>query len=322
MKIIIAGGCGYIGTKLVTYLLNKNHYIKVIDIQWFGNKLSYHDNLEIVKKKLEDLNNDDLKDFEQFIFLAGLSNDPMAEFSPSLNFMLNTGLPTFLAYLCKKNNIKRFIFASSGSVYGFSNEDNFNEETNKICDTPYGLSKYFAEQNLMKLNDKNFSVICLRQGTLAGFSSRMRLDLVINKMFSDALNTNCVNINNPNIYRPILSINDAIKGYEESVNAKYDVSGIFNIASFNISLKNLGLEIKHFLTNKLNKNISLNINNNTNEIRSYRMSWEKAKNILNYNQCNSLDNILEDLYENLDNFKDFDNNNYYNILRFKNIFLN
>ena len=110
MKIVIAGGAGYIGSYLVPILLEHGYELKIIDALWFGNYLP--NGVEIVKKDLFDCGEDEFKDFDQLIFLAGLSNDPMAEFSPSLNFIHNAALPSYLAYICKRVGIKRFIYAS------------------------------------------------------------------------------------------------------------------------------------------------------------------------------------------------------------------
>jgi len=118
MKILIAGGAGYIGSVLIPKLLERGYEVSVIDLFWFGNHLPRE--VRIVHKDIFDLQSDDVRGFDQAIFLAGLSNDPMAEFSPSKNFIFNAAAPAFLAYLAKGAGVKRFIYAGSCSVYGYT----------------------------------------------------------------------------------------------------------------------------------------------------------------------------------------------------------
>ena len=125
MKILIAGGAGYIGSKLVPHLLERGYEIDVIDLFWFGDFLP--DKVKRIKKGLFDLTQDEVKEYEQVIFLAGLSNDPMAEYSPHLNFIHNAAAPAYLAYIAKQSGVKRFIYASSCSVYGYTENELYDE---------------------------------------------------------------------------------------------------------------------------------------------------------------------------------------------------
>ena len=126
MKILIAGGAGYIGSFLVPVLLERGYDIDVIDLMWFGNNLP--DKVNLIQKDLFDCKAEDLKKYDQIIFLAGLSNDPMAEFDPSMNFVYNAALPSYLAYIAKMAGVKRFVYASSCSVYGYTVNELYNEE--------------------------------------------------------------------------------------------------------------------------------------------------------------------------------------------------
>ena len=114
MKILIGGGAGYIGSRLIPELIALGHEIDVVDLLWFGNHLP--EKVKVIKKDLFDISAKDMKGYDQFIFLAGLSNDPMAEYDPAKNFIYNGALPSYLAYEAKKVGIKRFIYASSCSV--------------------------------------------------------------------------------------------------------------------------------------------------------------------------------------------------------------
>ena len=127
MRILIAGGAGYIGSKLIPVLLEHGYKVDVVDLLWFGNNLP--ENVSVVKKDLFKCQPDDLKDYDQVIFLAGLSNDPMAEFDPSMNFISNGALPSYMAYVAKRAGVKRFIYASSCSVYGYTVNELYDEDS-------------------------------------------------------------------------------------------------------------------------------------------------------------------------------------------------
>src|SRR5581483_2614716 len=117
-----------------------------------------------------------------FIFLAGLSTDAMAEHSPSKNFIMNAALPAYLAFLCKNAGVKRFINASSSSIYGFTHNQFYDESAPTVSQYPYAISKLQGERGSVQFADENFSVIAFRQGTVSGYSPRMRMDLVVNAM--------------------------------------------------------------------------------------------------------------------------------------------
>ncbi|MGC2821354.1 MAG: NAD(P)-dependent oxidoreductase, partial [Candidatus Sulfotelmatobacter sp.] len=116
MKILIAGGAGYLGSVLVPKLLERGYEVDVVDLFWFGNHLPPE--AGIIRKDIFDITVEDLQCYQQVVFLAGLSNDPMAEFSPSQNFIFNAAAPAYLAYVAKKANVKRYVYACSCSVYG------------------------------------------------------------------------------------------------------------------------------------------------------------------------------------------------------------
>ena len=164
MKILLAGGAGYIGSSLVPVLLEHGYTTDVVDLMWFGNSIP--DTVNIRRQDIFDLKEVDVSGYDQVIFLAGLSNDPMAEFDPSKNFVSNGACPSYLAYICKRAGVRRFIYASSCSVYGYTVNELYDEESPVTCGYPYGVSKLQGERGVLQLADDNFSVIALRQGTL------------------------------------------------------------------------------------------------------------------------------------------------------------
>jgi nucleoside-diphosphate-sugar epimerase len=316
MKLLIAGGAGYIGSQLIPQLCERGYHVDVIDLLWFGNHLPKK--VKVEKKDIFDLTEKDLKIYDQVIFLAGVSNDPMAEFSPSKNFIYNAATSAFLAYLSKRAGVKRYIYAGSCSVYGYTVNQLYDENDPAVSTYAYGISKLQGEQGALQIADKNFSVICFRQGTVSGYSPRMRLDLIVNTMFKTALQKGEITVNNPSIWRPILSIEDACNAYLRAIECSQGISGIFNIASGNYTVGEVADQVKHGVETKLKKKIKLAIKN-IQDFRNYKVSVEKAINILSFKPKHDIDSILDTLIENLDKFKDFDNPDYYNIEIFKKI---
>jgi len=318
MKIFIAGGAGYVGSALIPKLLDRNYDVTVVDLLWFGNNLPAKVN--VIKKDIFDLKEEDLVGFDEVIFLAGLSNDPMAEFSPAMNFISNASAPAYLAYISKSAKVRRVIYASSCSVYGYTINELYNENSPTISNYPYGISKLQGEKAVLQLCDEAFSVICLRKGTISGYSPRMRLDLIVNTMFKSALSTGKIIVNNPSIWRPILSIEDAVSGYIRAIETNENISGIFNIASGNYTVGEVADYVKEKIDNIFNKKIQIDIKN-ISDYRNYKVDISKAINVLSFKPKHDVDKIIDNLISNLNLFKDFENENYYNIKVFKKIFV-
>jgi nucleoside-diphosphate-sugar epimerase len=314
MKILLAGGCGYVGTQLTKTLKEKNHDVTIVDLEWFGN----HTNQQVIHKNIFDLTVDELVGFDCVVFIAGLSNDPMADFSPSENFIQNSACPSYLSYIAKKAGIKKFIYASSCSVYGYSDDRFSTEEDPTFTQHPYGISKLQGERGVLQIADDNFKVIALRKGTVCGYSPRMRLDLVLNIMFKHAITTSTITVNNPEIWRPILSIQDAVQAYTNAI--EMDVpSGTYNIFSDNYQIKDLALIVKNEIEKTYpDKQITIN-SLNIHDVRNYKVSLEKAKKCLKFNPQYKVKEIINDLIKNHNKFSDFDNDVYYNINTFKNL---
>lgn len=308
----MAGGSGYIGAVLCEYLYQKGYDITIADAGWFG----FHSRKEIpvIKGDLFDLTAADMKPFDCIVFLAGLSNDPMAEYSPKENFIYNTALPAYLGFQAREAGVKHFVFASSCSVYGYTHNRTYTETDEAICNYPYGVSKLQGEQSLLALQDESFRVVCLRQGTVSGYSPRMRLDLAINTMFKNAMSKNEITVTNPKIWRPILALPDLCKGYEAAI--AHQASGIFNIASFNTTVGELAENVAEFVRTQFHKPVNV-VNRDVQDYRNYKVSWQKATDELGFNPTQSLTDVLTGLKTNFDTFSNFDNPAFYNIDVFK-----
>ena len=316
MKILVAGGAGYIGSVLVPKLLERGYNTDVLDLMWFGNHLPK--NVNIIQKDVFDVNEGDLKGYDQVIFIAGLSNDPMAEYSPAKNFVDNGSAPTYLAYIAKRAGVKRYIHGGSCSVYGYTVNELYDEDSPTISNYPYGISKLQGEFGALRMQDDGFSVIALRQGTVGGYSPRMRLDLVVNAMFKSALKDGVITVNNPAIWRPILAIDDAASAYIRSVEANSEISGIFNVASGNYTVGEIADFVKDGVEEFLDAHPKLEMKE-IKDFRNYKVSIKKASEILSFKPRHNITTMLKKLVDNLDKFKDFDNPKYYNIQTFKTI---
>jgi nucleoside-diphosphate-sugar epimerase len=314
MKILIAGGAGYIGSALIPRLQERGYTVDVIDLLWFGNHLP--PDVKVMQKDIFDLNENELKEYDEVIFLAGLSNDPMAEFSPAKNFVFNASAPSYLAYIAKRAGVRKFIYASSCSVYGYTVNELYDETAPAVSNYPYGISKLQGEEGVLKMADKNFSVICFRKGTVSGYSPRMRLDLIVNTMFKTAVQNGIITVNNPSIWRPILSIEDAISAYIRAIESADGITGVFNLSSGNYTVGEVADLVKEAVEAKMGKQVMLKIKN-IQDFRNYKVTTDKAVTILSFKPKHDVTAILNNLIANVDKFKDFDNPNYINIHIFK-----
>lgn len=317
MKILLAGGAGYIGSSLIPVLLEHGYTTDVVDLMWFGNSIP--DTINIRRQDIFDLKEVDVSGYDQVIFLAGLSNDPMAEFDPSKNFVSNGACPSYLAYICKRAGVRRFIYASSCSVYGYTVNELYDEESPVTCGYPYGVSKLQGERGVLQLADDDFSVIALRQGTLSGHSPRMRLDLIVNTMFKAAMTERHVTVNNPSIWRPILDIRDAQNAYLRAIQADISQSGVFNVASDNYTVGQVGDLVKSEVERLTGEKVAITIKN-ISDFRNYKVSFSKAKTYLGFQPQYDVKDIIDDLFSHREEYGDYDRDEFYNIRAFKRLF--
>ncbi len=315
-KILLAGGAGYIGTELCKRLMKLDYDITVIDNLWFGNNLD--PKIKLIQKDIFKVNSKDLEGFDIVIFLAGVSNDPMAEFSPSENFIQNAACPAYLSYESKRAGVKRFIYASSCSVYGYTVDELYDESSPTTCAYPYGISKLQGENGVMQLADEKFSVISLRQGTVCGYSDRMRFDLVVNTMFKNALMHGEITVNNPSIWRPIFHIQDACTAYIRAIQAPDNISGIFNVASDNYTLGQIGDVVSVEMSKLLDKEIKVHIND-VKDFRNYKVSIQHAKLTLGFTPIYTVKDIIHDLFQKTANLTNLEDEKFYNIKVFKSL---
>lgn len=313
-RVLVAGGAGYVGSLLVPHLLARGYEVTVVDLLWFGNHLPPE--VRLLEKDVLDLTADEVAGHDQAIFLAGVSNDPMAEFSPSKNFVYNGAAPAYLAYLARGAGVRRFVYGSSCSIYGYSTDALCSEDEPTVCHYPYGISKLQGERACLQLGDQRFSVVSLRKGTVCGWSPRMRLDLVVNTMFRTALDSGRITVRNPAIWRPVLAIRDAVEAYVRAIEAAPDVSGVFNVASDNYTVGELGDRVREAVEARIGHGIDLRIGDE-HDLRSYKVSTAKATRVLGFHPRHDVHSIVDELFAHLPEFEDFDNPIYHNIVTFE-----
>jgi nucleoside-diphosphate-sugar epimerase len=316
MRILVAGGAGYVGSSLIPVLLEHGYDVDVVDLMWFGNYLP--ESVKIAKRDLFKCTEKDLEIYEQIIFLAGLSNDPMAEYDPSKNFVYNAALPSYLAFIAKNAGVKRFIYASSCSVYGYAVGKLYDEDSPATCNYPYGISKLQGEKGVMQQHDNKFSVIALRKGTISGYSPRMRLDLIVNTMFKFAMSEKKITVNNASIWRPILDIRDAATAYLRAIQADYAISGVYNVASDNYTVGQVGDMVKYELEKLTGDRIGIAIKN-IQDFRNYKVSCERARTHLGFQPQYTISDTIAHLYDHRAHFDGYEKDDYYNIRMFKKV---
>lgn len=314
MRILLAGGAGFIGSVLGPMLRDRGHEMTVADLFWFGKSLEV--DTPILECELFELTSADLEQFDQVIFLAGLSNDPMAEFSPARNFVDNGALPSYLAYTAKKAGVKRFVYASSCSVYGFSHTQLASEDDPVTCDYPYGISKLQGERGVLQLADDDFSVVALRQGTVVGYSPRMRFDLIVNTMYKSAIERGEIVINNPKIWRPILDVRDTAMAFVQAVEANEKIRGVFNVAFDNYTVGDIGEQVAAAVSDLTHSPIHLDVKS-LEDFRSYKVSTERARAEIGFAPRYAVRDIVEELHAHREEYGDFSKEVFYNIQVFK-----
>jgi nucleoside-diphosphate-sugar epimerase len=259
---LISGGAGYIGTELTKYLLQKYNVI-VYDKFYFlwlkknKNKLKSKNKLQFIKK---DINAVEAKDFNKVDIvcdLNGISNDPSSELNPKYTWEINYKSRLKFAKLAKKAGVKRYIFNSTCSVYGFNKKKVF-ENSGKNPLSTYAKANLAAEKEIYKLRNTSFKVNILRNATLFGFSNTMRLDLVINIFVLNLINRKKIFIDGDGMqFRPFISVHDILKVYEKIISNNSFSSFICNLVSFNSTVKSIAYKICKILKIN-NKNILFN----------------------------------------------------------------
>jgi len=313
-KVCIIGGAGYIGSRLVPELMARGYDVVVVDVCWFGEHLQ--PGVKLVLEDVLRLPTSFFNGFSAVFFLAGLASDPMAEFAPALNFIHNVAAPAYAAHAAKGAGVERFIYADSCSVYGDAGGAICTEDAPTAPVYPYGISKAQGNVSVMHLVDDSFSVIALRQGTLSGWSPRMRFDLLINTLYKCAAQDGTIVANNPAITRPLLVMKDAITAYITALEAPKHLSGTFNIASRNVTVGEVAEKVVEHFKRMHGKGIVYE-KRAIPDLRNYRAAVTRAQEVLGLTLSGTVESVLDELDEHIGPSFDFSDDIYYNIRTFK-----
>ena len=300
MKILVTGGAGYVGSMLISKLIKK-HNVTCLDRFFFGDeylKKIKSNRLKLIKDDIRWFDPTILKNIDIVLDLAALSNDPSAELNPTNTYDINFLGRSRVAKYSKQFGVKKYILASTASVYGFRNTiANERSKVNPL--TTYAKANWQAENEVLPLNDDSFSVTVLRFGTVYGVSPRMRFDLAVNIMTYNLFISGKITIDGDGSQsRPFVHINDVVRSYESVINANSKTVGgeIFNVGSKsqNYTISNLAKEIGRH--SGINYEI---IHKGTNDKRSYQASFDKIENELNFQTKFTVKNAVNDIINKL-----------------------
>lgn len=296
--VLVTGGAGYVGAVLVPKLLKKGYGVKVLDWYIYGDvfrKYKKNPRLSEIKGDMRDVRmvKKALKGVDAVIHLACISNDPSFELDPLLGKSINYDATCMLADLAKKMGIKRFIYASSSSVYGVKKEKEVTEDLPLEPLTDYSKYKALSEKYLLKLNDDRFRVLILRPATVCGYSARLRLDLTVNLLTAQALVNKKMTVFGGKQMRPNIHIEDMTDLYVKTLEySDNKIAGkIYNAGYDNFSVLEIAKKIKKVLADpKLEITIQ-----QSNDNRSYQVSSKKIAKELGFKAKHTLEEAIGDL---------------------------
>ena len=321
-KILIIGGGGYVGSQLVPDLLKLNYKIDVYDLFIYGKDvLDKNSNLKLIKGDIRNIDklSKIIKAYDAVIHLACISNDPSFELNPKLGKSINLDCFRPLIEICKNSKVKRFIYASSSSVYGIKKEKNVSENLSLEPLTDYSKFKAECEKILLEYKDEEFETVIVRPATVCGYAKRQRLDVVVNILTNLAFNQRKIKILGGEQLRPNIHIKDMSRIYIKILESeKQLVNGeIFNAGYDNMSVNEIGNSVKKVI----GEDIKIE-RQETNDNRSYHISSEKIKKKLNFEPKYSVEDAVIDLKQAFEENKlpnSLSNSKYFNIKKMQEI---
>lgn len=321
--ILVTGGAGHVGCVLVPKLLKENYEVIVLDAMFFGEeglKDSPRENLKVIKGDIRDKNLVDriTKKVDAVIHLAAISNDPSSELDPKLTEEVNYHGTVNLVKTAKGNGVKRFINVSTSSVYGVKNEPEVTEDLKLEPLTIYSKTKAWAEEEVKKCNDENFTTVNIRPATVCGYSPRMRLDLVVNILTAHAIMNRKIIVFGGEQKRPNIHIQDITDLYVEMLEYPDEkISGeVFNAGYENHTV----MELAEMVREVIGGDVEIEVKP-TNDPRSYHISSEKLTRVTGFKPKRTIRDAIIEIKEafedgRISNWKD---SKYYNVKRMKEI---
>ena len=297
-KVLITGGAGYVGSKLVPLLLENKFKVRVYDTFWYGKQVFPNtinsDLLELVKGDIRDYEklNDALNGCTDVIHLACISNDPSYDLDPKLGEDINFNSFSPLVTNAIKNGVIRFIYASSSSVYGVKEEEQVTEKLSLNPLTDYSKFKAKCEPILLEKSSSNFVTTVVRPATLCGYAPRQRLDLSVNILTNHAVNERLIRIFGGEQFRPNLHIDDMCRAYVSLLSQPDDlINGeIFNIGAENMSIR----DISRIVAEEVGEPLEIRIED-TPDKRSYRVSSDYIREKIGFKPLFKVRDAVRDL---------------------------
>jgi nucleoside-diphosphate-sugar epimerase len=320
-NILVTGGGGYLGSVLVPLLLDKGHHVRVLDRFCFGEEslgsVSVNERLTILREDI--LHHENLPDLftgiDAVVHLASISNDPSCDLDPNLTIMTNFLASMSLARRAKMQGVKKFIFMSSCSVYGASNDLVATETAPTGPVTLYALIKLENERELAGLASEEFQVTILRLATLFGLSPRMRFDLAVNTMTRRALQRTSIQVHGQGSqYRPFVHVRDAAEGIIMCIETRrlMELCEIYNLGNndLNYNIYDLAMEIGAAIPGT-----AVEIVGQGDDIRSYKVNSDKIGNALGIFPYRTVQHAVDEITAEFGERKlaDMDDDIYYNV---------
>ena len=294
-RIYVTGGAGYVGAMLVPRLLKEGFTVTVIDLMIYGEDvLEPHPRLTAVKGDIRDVEllKKTINGHDAVIHLACISNDPSFDLSPELGKSINLDAFRPLVEISKKAGVKRFIYASSSSVYGVKDEPNVHEGMSLEPLTDYSKFKADCEKILAEYQSPDFTTVTIRPATVCGYSPRQRLDVVVNILTNQAFHKREITVFGGKQLRPNIHIADMVESYIALLNApKEAIAGeIFNAGDENQTV----LELAETVKKVVGDDVKL-VATPTNDNRSYHISSKKIAEKLGFVPKHSISDAVVDL---------------------------
>lgn len=330
-QILVTGGAGYVGSMLVPELLDRGYHVKVLDLYIYGehvlDSVKDNSNLEQIKGDIRDraLLDRVVDGCDAVIHLACISNDPSVELDPELSRTINYDAFVHLVRISKEKGVKRFIFASSGSVYGVSDDPDVTEEHPLVPITLYNKYKAMCESILLEAQSPEFTTVIIRPATICGYSPRQRLDLTVNILTAHAVDSNRITVFGGKQMRPNIHMQDIVNLYVLLLELPSEkIAGeIFNAAYENYSVAETAEIVKSAVEKEMPEKHGIEIvTTPSDDIRSYHISSEKIRQVLGFVPQYSIEDGVRDLIAAFRSDKlpnPLEDKRYYNIKMMKSI---
>ena len=319
--VLVTGGAGYVGAVLVPLLLSAGYRVKVVDLYLYGDEVlgSVKGNpaLQEIKGDIRDtaLLRRVLAGTDAVIHLACISNDPSFELDPELGRSINYDAFVNLVKISKESGVRRFIYASSSSVYGIKSEKDVTEDLPLKPLTDYSKYKALCEDVLHRERTPGFTTLIIRPATVCGYSPRLRLDLTVNILTNHAISQRAIKVFGGEQMRPNIHIDDMVRVYKQALEWPADaIDGrVYNVGYHNYKVR----EIADMVKEVIGPDIQI-VTTPTDDNRSYHVSSERIKRELGFAPEHSLVDAVSDLRDAFDASKIPDSmtdDRYYNIKR-------